>query len=75
MSDACLIKEFDMHKCTIDEVRYVHCKDLKLNCIIPFTSANGGDYAHMLELFMKVEFPNGKIPKNGIFIKIIKIFF
>ncbi|XP_060858397.1 uncharacterized protein LOC132935795 [Metopolophium dirhodum] len=60
VSNACLIKKFDMNKCTIDEVRHVHSKDLILECTTPYTSANGGDYAHMLELFMVVDFPNGQ---------------
>ncbi|XP_060847189.1 protein arginine N-methyltransferase 1-like [Rhopalosiphum padi] len=60
VSNACLIKKFDMYKCTISEVRHVHCKDLKLECSTPYSSANGGDYAHMLELFMVVDFPNGQ---------------
>ncbi|XP_025196022.1 probable protein arginine N-methyltransferase 1.2 [Melanaphis sacchari] len=60
VSNACLIKKFDMYKCTINEVRYVHSKDLSLKCSTPYTSANGGDYAHMLELFMVVDFPNGQ---------------
>lgn len=49
-----------MHSCTIAEVRHIENKDLKFDCITPFTSANGGDYAHMLELFMIVDFPNGQ---------------
>lgn len=67
MSTPGLIKSFNMYECTIDEVRYVQCKDLKLKCSTPFTSANGGDYAHMLELFMVVEFPDGEnIYDSGI---------
>lgn len=53
-----------MYNCTIEEVRLVQCKDLKLKCITPFTSANGGDYAHMLELFMVVDFPDGQNVNN-----------
>jgi len=49
-----------MYKCTIDEVRHVHSKNLILECTTPYSSANGGDYAHMLELFMVVDFPNGQ---------------
>lgn len=49
-----------MHKCTIDETRFVHSKNLKFECSTPYSSANGGDYAHMLELFMVVDFPNGQ---------------
>lgn len=49
-----------MLSCTIAEVRHVEVRNLKFKCITPFTSANGGDYAHMLELFMIVDFPNGK---------------
>ncbi|XP_027840234.2 uncharacterized protein LOC114121922 [Aphis gossypii] len=64
VSNACLIKKFDMYKCTINEVRHVHCKDLKLECSTPYSSANGGDYAHMLELFMVVDFPNGQTNVN-----------
>lgn len=60
VSNACLIKKFDMYKCTIKEVRHVHCKNLMLECTTPYSSANGGDYAHMLELFMVVDFPNGQ---------------
>lgn len=60
MSTPCLITEFDMTTCTLDEVRHVVCKELKVKCITPNSSANGGDYAHMLELFMVVDFPNGK---------------
>lgn len=58
-----------MYKCTIDEVRHVHSKDLILECTTPYTSANGGDYAHMLELFMVVDFPNGQkiVDDNGNF--------
>lgn len=54
-----------MYKCTISEARYVQCKDLKLKCSTPYTSARGGDYAQMLELFMVVDFPNGQILKEG----------
>lgn len=64
-----------MHKCTIAEVRCIQTKDLKFKCIAPFGNSQGRDYAHMLELFMEVNFPNGKIPKNGIFILINSIFF
>lgn len=64
VSNACLIKKFDMYKCTINEVRHVHCKDLQLECSTPYSSANGGDYAHMLELFMVVDFPNGQTIVN-----------
>lgn len=53
------LKEFDMYKCTIDDVRYVHCKNIKFKCVMPFMSTNWGDYAHMLELFMVVDFPDG----------------
>lgn len=60
VSTAAIVKEFDMYKCTIPEARYVQCKDLKLKCSTPYTSAKGGDYAQMLELFMVVDFPNGK---------------
>lgn len=66
MSTPCLIAEFDMTICTLDEVRYVVCKDLKVKCTTPNSSANGGDYAHMLELFMVVDFPNGKDDDKGI---------
>jgi len=62
----------------MDEVRHVHTKDLILECTTPNTSANGGDYAHMLELFMVVDFPNGqKIvdDKGNFFISILDIFF
>lgn len=64
VSTACELKEFNMYKCTIPEVRHVKCKDMKVTCITPFTSANGGDYAHMLELFMVVDFPNGKFGQH-----------
>lgn len=59
MSNVCSIKVFDMYKCTIDDVRHVQCRNLKFKCIMPLMSANWGDYAHMLELFMVVEFPDG----------------
>lgn len=67
MSSTGLIKTFDMYKCTIDETRYVQCTDLKLECIIPYAT-NKGEYAHMLELFMIVDFPNGQdsLDNNGI---------
>jgi len=68
-----------MYKCTIEEVRHVHSKDLVLECITPYTSANGGDYAHMLELFMVVDFPNGQEIDDDkgkyIFNSILDIFF
>lgn len=62
------MKEFDMYKCTVAEVRLVQCKDLKFKCVTPYSSTNGGDYAHMLELFMVVDFPNGQklYDKEGI---------
>lgn len=53
-----------MLSCTIAEVRHVEKRNLKFECITPFTSANGGDYAHMLELFMIVDFPNGQELNN-----------
>lgn len=49
-----------MHECTINDVRHVQCEELKLVCATPFTSANGGDYAHIIELFMVVDFPDGQ---------------
>lgn len=61
-----------MHKCTIEEVRHVHCENLKFKCVTPLTSANGGGYAHIIELFMVVDFPNGHKTmdvNNGIFFK------
>jgi len=77
VSNACLIKKFDMNKCTIDEVRHVHSRDLILECTTPYTSANGGDYAHMLELFMVVDFPNGQNIDDGKcnFFSVFWIFF
>lgn len=72
------MKEFDMYKCTIDDVRHVHCKNIKFKCVMPFTSTNWGDYAHMLELFMVVDFPDGMKSGNenneGYFIYFFKIF-
>lgn len=53
------MKQFDMYKCTVAEVRLVQCKNLRYKCVTPYSSTNGGDYAHMLELFMVVDFPNG----------------
>lgn len=60
-----------MYKCTMDETRHVKCKDLKLKCTTPYSSSNGGDFGHMLELFMVVDFPNGieLAEKNGILLK------
>lgn len=60
VSTACLMKTFDMYKCTVADIRLIQCKDLKYKCITPYSSVNGGDYGHMLELFMVVDFPNGK---------------
>lgn len=59
-----------MLKCTVAEVRLVQCKNLRFKCVTPYSSTNGGDYAHMLELFMVVDFPNGQAVynKNGIII-------
>lgn len=67
------MKTFDMYKCTIADIRLVQCKDLKYKCVTPYSSTNGGDYGHMLELFMVVDFPNGIASYNcsGIIIIII----
>lgn len=56
---------FDMHKCTINDVRHVHCNELTFECASPFTGANGGDYAHIIELFMVVDFPDGQKVKGN----------
>lgn len=73
MSYACLMKKFDMYKCTIAETRHVECKDLKFKCFVNYPKASGRGYGHMLELFMVVDFPNGE--NNGIiYIYIILLF-
>ncbi|VVC44125.1 Protein arginine N-methyltransferase,S-adenosyl-L-methionine-dependent methyltransferase [Cinara cedri] len=59
VSNTCLIKEFNMYKCNITEAQHLECKDLKLRCSTPYASANSGDFGHMLEIFMVVDFPNG----------------
>lgn len=64
MSTACELKEFNMYTCTVLETRNVVCKNVKVICTTPFTSAHGGDYAHMLEFFMVVDFPNGKFGQH-----------
>lgn len=69
MSSPCLVKKFDMYKCTIAEARHVQSNNMKLVCSTPYTSPNGGDYAHMLELFMVVDFPDehGLFTNKGVF--------
>jgi len=62
-----VIKEFDMNTCTIAEARHVQCNDLIFKCITPDSNINGGDYAHMIELFMKVDFPCKQLNNNGIY--------
>lgn len=66
-----------MYTCTINEVQYLECKNLKLDCNTPYTSANGGDYGHMLEIFMIVDFPNGydMCKNNGIFFFLITVYY
>jgi len=54
-----------MYKCTIAEVRHVQCKDIEMECSTPYASARGGDYAHMLEMFMVVDFPNNPNSTNN----------
>lgn len=60
MSYACLMKTFDMHKCTIADTRHVECKDLTFKCFVNYSKITGTGYGHMLELFMVVDFPNGE---------------
>lgn len=61
-----------MQTCTIDEVRFVQCNNVTLKCLTPYSSTNGGDYAHMLEFFMVVDFPNGQGLNNNQNIGIYK---
>lgn len=63
-----------MYKCTINDARYLECTNLKLKCSTPYATAYGGDYGHMFEIFMVVDFPNGyeMNQTNGIFF-IIKL--
>lgn len=57
-----------MLKCSIEDLRYVQSKNITLHCITPFTSSNGGEYGHMLEMFMVVDFPNGHSKYKNKFI-------
>lgn len=55
-----------MKTCTIGDVRHVHCKDLIFKCVAHNMKYSGGEYGHMIELFMRVDFPCKQLNNNGI---------